>query len=406
MSDDAPAAPSDAAPRRRWKRLFVWTSAALAVVLVAGVGTAYAYYRVLRGNMVQHDLSSALDEEERPPKIGEDINILFIGSDGREGGNSAYGGRDFVGERSDSLMLAHISPDNGVTMVNFPRDSLVQLPECQPYEGTEGTYGYYGMINAALYHGGPPCAVKTIETLTDIRIDHFVHLSFVGFRDMVDAIGGVEMCIPEPMRDERSKLDLEAGQQVLDGEQALAFVRARYEIGDGGDIGRIDRQQMFLGALAEQVTSSDVLTSPSRTTSLLQAVSEHTATDQDLSLDQMISIGSTLADVDLHDITFYTVPWWPAPLDPNRVVWDEERAAELFQAINNDRRLDDAALETGAPSAPGASPSPSAQPSPSYPAEPSTEPVDAAADQAEAIEGRDATSNPCVNGLGEGTEEE
>ncbi|MFC7328094.1 LCP family protein [Marinactinospora rubrisoli] len=378
----------------------------LAVVLIAGVGTAYGYYRVLRGNMVQHDLASALNEEERPPKIGEDINILFIGSDGREGGNSAYGGRDFVGERSDSLMLAHISPDNGVTVVNFPRDSLVQLPECQAYEGTEGTYGYYGMINAALFHGGPPCAVKTIESLSGIRIDHFVHLSFVGFRDMVDAVGGVEMCIPEPMYDERAKLDLEAGQQVLDGEQSLAFVRARYEIGDGGDIGRIDRQQMFLGALAEQTTSSDVLTSPSRMSSLLQAVSEHTATDRDLSLDRMISIGSTLADVDLEDITFYTVPWWPAPGDPNRVVWDEERAAELFQAINNDRPLNDAALETGAPAEPSPSASPSAHPSPSYPAEPFTEPIAPGSTDTEAIEGRDATSNPCVNGLGEGTEQQ
>lgn len=196
--------------------------------------------------MVQHDLVALLPEEERPPKISDAVSILFIGSDGREGGNAAYGGRDFVGERSDSLLLAHISPDNRVIVVSFPRDSLVDLPSCEPYGDTEGTDGYYGMINAALFHGGPPCVVKTIESLTQIRIDHFVHLSFVGFREMVDALGGVEMCIPLPLHDERSKLDLEAGTQVLDGEQALAFVRARYEIGDGGDLGRIDRQQMFL----------------------------------------------------------------------------------------------------------------------------------------------------------------
>ncbi|GAB3210980.1 LCP family protein [Marinactinospora endophytica] len=383
-----------------------WTAVALVVVLLTGVGTAYAYYRSLRGNMVQHDLASALNEEERPPKIGDDVNILFIGSDMRTGGNAEYGGRDFVGERSDSLMLAHVSPDHGVTVVNFPRDSLVQLPECAPYEGTEGTTGYYGMINAALFHGGPPCVVKTIETLSGIRIDHFVHLSFVGFRDMVDAIGGVDMCIPQPMKDERAKLDLEAGQQRLTGEQSLAFVRARYEIGDGGDIGRIDRQQMFLGALADEVTSSDVLTSPSKMTALLGAVTDHTATDAELTLDRMISIGSTLADVDLRDITFYTVPWFQAPYDPNRVVWNEEKAAELFAAINADEPVDDAALESGAPEEP--KPSPSQTPTASYPAEPAAEDPagGTSALPSEAIEGRDATANPCSNGLGTGTEEQ
>jgi LCP family protein required for cell wall assembly len=388
--------------RRRWRRVLVWSSAAVAVALVAGAGTAYAYYRSLRGNMIEHDLSSALDEADRPPKIGDDVNILFIGSDGREGGNSDYGGRDFVGERSDSLMLAHISPDATVDVVNFPRDSLVDLPECDPYGETEGTAAYYGMINSALFHGGPPCVVKTIESLTGIRIDHFAHLSFVGFRDMVDAIGGVDMCIPEPMEDERAQLDLDAGQQRLDGEKALSFVRARYEIGDGGDIGRIDRQQMFLGALADQVTSSDVLTSPSKTSGLLQAVSRHTATDGDLTLSRMISIGATLAEVELTDIAFYTVPWAQAPFDPNRVVWDEARAAELFAAIAEDRPVDDRMLESG--DTPSAEPSDDPSPEADEARAPAAQPSEAAVEDG-AIEGRDATSNPCVNGLGEGTEE-
>ncbi len=411
MSDDAPtpaASSTDSPPprRRSRRRVVVWTSLCLAAALIACLGTAYVYYRSLRANMVHHDLTALLPEEERPPKIGDAVNILFIGSDGREGGNAAYGGRDFVGERSDSLLLAHISPDNGVIVVSFPRDSLVNLPDCDPYGETEGTYGYYGMINAALFHGGPPCVVKTIESLTQIRVDHFVHLSFVGFREMVDSIGGVEMCIPEPMHDQRAKLDLEAGTQVLDGEQALAFVRARYEIGDGGDLGRIDRQQMFLGALASQVLSSRVLANPVKLNALLDSVTRYTATDAELTLDTMLSIGFTLSDVEPRNITFYTVPSWPAPWDPNRVVWNEEKAARLFHAINEDEPVDDALLETGRPQA---EPSPSADLTPSYPAEPSTdpsvhhEPVPSATPR-DAIEGRDATANPCVNGLGLGTE--
>lgn len=383
--------------------MLAWTCAALAVVLLTGVGTAYAYYRSLRGAMVQHDLGSALAEEDRPPKIGTDLNILFIGSDVRTGENAEYGGKDFAGERSDSLMLAHVSPERGVTVVNFPRDSLVRLPECKAYGKTEGTEGYYGMINAALFHGGPPCAVKTVESLTDIRIDHFVHLSFVGFRDMVDAIGGVRMCIPEPMQDERSHLDLDAGEQTLDGRQALAFVRARYEIGNGSDIGRIDRQQIFLSELAAQATGSDVLTDPAKLTGLLEAVSEHTSTDSELTLDTMLSIGSTLGDTDLGDITFYTVPWEWAPFDPNRVVWNEEKAKRLFEAVNKDERPDDAELQTGAP-APSDGPKPPPSASPSYPAEPSTRPVaPKRQEEDQGIEGRDATSDACTNGLGSGT---
>ncbi|WP_017626371.1 LCP family protein [Nocardiopsis chromatogenes] len=419
-----PPAPARGRRRRRLARALGWTAAALTLVLAAGAATAYGYYRSLRSDMVQHDLDAALDGEERPEKIGDDINILFIGSDDREDGNAAYGGKDFVGERSDALMLAHISPDSRVTVVNFPRDSLVRLPECAPYGEAEGTPGYYGMINAALFHGGPPCAVKTVESLTDVRIDHFVHLSFVGFRDMVDAVGGVRMCIPEPMHDERAQLDLDAGEQTLDGEESLAFVRARYEIGNGGDIGRIDRQQMFLGALASEVTEGGVLTDPARLDGLLRSVSEHTATDRDLSLDKLVSLASTLADADMGEIGFYTVPWAQAPSDPNRVVWREEEAAALFAAIKEDRDPGQAP-ESGpgeeADGEPGGGPSdpPEAEPSPAPGAEPSSSdgrdgtgvvPMSALSDDGgsdtapeDGLQGRDATADPCRDGLGRGT---
>ncbi|MDA2814919.1 LCP family protein [Nocardiopsis sp. RSe5-2] len=437
MPDDATrpdeGAPSAQAPapkrRRHLARALGWTAAALALVLAAGAATAYGYYRSLRSDMVQHDLDAALDEEERPEKIGDDVNILFIGSDDREDGNAAYGGKDFVGERSDALMLAHISPDSRVTVVNFPRDSLVDLPECAPYGEAEGTPGYYGMINAALFHGGPPCAVKTVESLTDVRIDHFVHLSFVGFRDMVDAVGGVRMCIPEPMHDERAQLDLEAGEQTLDGEESLAFVRARYEIGNGGDIGRIDRQQMFLGALASEVTEGGVLTDPARLDGLLRSVSEHTATDRDLSLDKLVSLASTLADADMGGIGFYTVPWAQAPGDPNRVVWRQEEAAALFAAIKEDRDPGrEAEAEAGEEPGGGPSDPPGAEPSPAPGAEPSSAdgrdgtdvvPMSALSDDGtdgetggggaggdpaeDGLQGRDATADPCRDGLGQGT---
>ncbi|MGW8531836.1 MULTISPECIES: LCP family protein [Nocardiopsidaceae] len=399
-AETAPSPPPGPRGRRRGRRIAVWTAAVLAVLLVAGVASAYGYYHFLRSGMVRHDLDTALKEEERPDKISDAVNILFMGSDGYEEGSTAYS-QEFEGERSDSIMLAHISPENRVSVISFPRDSLVELPQCDAYGNTEGTYGYFGMVNAAMYHGGPPCVVRTIESLTDIRIDHFVHLSFMSFRDVVDAIGGVDICIPEPMSDRRSRLDLDAGQQTLNGDQALSFVRARYEIGDGGDIGRIDRQQMFLAALADQVTSSDVMTSPTKLNGILQAVAQHSATDQELTLDRMLSIAVTMADADLSDIEFHTVPWYQAPFDANRVMWHEQESAELFAAVREDRPLPAllAADDAPAPQEP-----PGASPTPVDAASASDAPD--AAESARPGGGRDATSNPCADGLGFGTGEE
>lgn len=386
--------------RRRWRKALLWSAASLALVMVALVGGSYAYYHSLRSDMDQHDLESVLVEEDRPEAVDDAVNVLFIGSDGYEEDSPAYT-QEFEGERSDSLMLAHISPDDRASVVSFPRDSLVELPGCEPYGETDGTQPHHGMLNAALYHGGPPCVVQTIESLTDIRIDHFVHLSFASFRDVVDAIGGVEICIPEPMEDDRADLEVDAGDQVLDGETALSFVRARYEIGDGGDIGRIDRQQMFMAALANQVVSSEVLTSPRKMNGIAEAVAEHSATDQDLGLDRMVSLAFTLADADLSDIEFHTVPWFQAPHDPNRIVWNEEEAEKLFTAVREGEPLPElmAADDAQVPrEPPGAEPTEAGIPQPTE--QPSESP------SARPGEGRDATSDPCSDGLGLGTEDE
>lgn len=386
--------------RARTIRLVLATFAAcLVLILLAAASMAYSYYRDLR-EVAQHDLGSVLDEDERPEKLNEAITILLIGSDDRAE-NEEYGGHYMEGGRSDSLMLVHISPDRDeVTAINFPRDSLVQLPECGPYAGHDGTDGYYGMINAALFHGGPPCVVRTIESLTDIHIDHFAHMDFSGFRDMVDAVGGVDMCVPEPLQDERAHLDLEAGEQRLDGEEALAFVRARYEIGDGGDIGRIDRQQMFLAAFASEVLDDDLLVQPSQLRTLLDSVMEHVTTDTELTLSTMLSLGSTLSDVELDDISFYTVPWWQAPSDPNRVIWNEELASALFESVAQDDPIDPELFIESGEEPEESTDSPTAE----YHAE-EEEPSQAATAPGD-LDRRDATANPCEEGLGSGTENE
>ncbi len=148
-----------------------------------------------------------------------------------------------------TIMLVHLSTKrNNAAVISFPRDSLVQLPACRSREGLPGQQRHLGMINSSFNFGGIGCTWKTIETLTGIHIDHFVKVDFTGFKGMVDSIGGVDLCIPEPIRDKYVQLNLPAGWQTLLGEQALGYVRARYSLGDGSDIGRIQRQQDFVAA--------------------------------------------------------------------------------------------------------------------------------------------------------------
>ncbi|RCV47380.1 LCP family protein, partial [Marinitenerispora sediminis] len=164
----------------------------------------------------------------------------------------------------------------------------------------------------------------------------FVSVDFTGFKGMVDSIGGVEMCIPAAVQDEKAKLDLEAGEQTLDGEQALAYVRSRYAQGDGSDISRIDRQQEFMGAMLRQVMSSEVLASPANLYAFLGSVTESITTDDEFTVDAMADIAIAMREVDMARVQFLTVPNGPHPLDENRIAWTEPEAGELFQAVAQD----------------------------------------------------------------------
>jgi LCP family protein required for cell wall assembly len=320
-------------------RVYRMVSIALTIVVIAtGVG-AYGLYHFVYGNIGQE----AVDEEllgPRPVKDGESVNVLIIGSDERTGDNAEYGRAE--GARANVLILAHIHPDRGgATMVSFPRDSIVEMPECEPWNEFSGNPPRTARINESLETGGPPCVWRTIEQLTDIHIDHFVKMDMVGFRDIVDSIEGVPMCLPEPVSDQRAKLELAAGEQVLDGEEALAFVRARYEIGDGTDIGRVQRQQMFMSALLQEMFSRDVLSSPQRTLSMLRATTGALVTDDELTVDVMAGLAHAMREVDLGEIEFHTVPWEWSPTQDCCVEWRDEEAQRLFTAIANETTVPD-----------------------------------------------------------------
>jgi LCP family protein required for cell wall assembly len=334
----------------RRSRLLKAAGLALAGVLVLGAGTAGWAYWHLNGNIKSVDINSALGAD-RPPKAvtgpssaasasplpSGALNILVLGSDSRSGEENAQlgGGSDTSGARSDTAMVVHI--DEGrteATVVSIPRDTLVTRPSCPRPSGGSTSVAYNAMFNSAYSVGGPVCAVKTVESLTGIRMDHYMEIDFSGFAQLVDALGGVTVTTDEDIDDEDSHLKLKAGTHHLDGEQALALARTRHGIGDGSDLGRIALQQQLVKALLDQIASTNLLTSPTKLYEVADAVTESLTTDTGLdSLGELMSFGQSLQDLSSDDVRTVTMPVVPSPSDRNRVVADEPEASELWESL-------------------------------------------------------------------------
>jgi LCP family protein required for cell wall assembly len=322
--------------RTRWLRWVIAVAVTL-VLLVVGV-TAGVYFK-LSGNVRHIDVTDDLGAT-RPPKVaGTAMNVLIVGSDQRDGKNAKYG-HHIAGERTDTIMLAHVSSkrDNAM-VVSFPRDSLVQLPACKAKDGLAGQQPHLGMINESFNSGGIACTWKTIEGLTGIHIDHFVKVDFSGFKSMVDAVGGVQVCLSEPVDDTKALLHLRAGRQTLNGEQALGYVRARYSLGDGSDIGRIQRQQMFIASMLKKVMSGETLTDPAKLFNFLDAGTKAVTTDPDLTPGVMKDLAGSLQGLNAGAIRFITTPWHYSLTQPGRVEWVQPQAGKLFSIVAKDQSL-------------------------------------------------------------------
>ncbi|TMS00486.1 LCP family protein [Nonomuraea basaltis] len=336
---DAPPSGPGAPPRRRrhWLRWAVAVAVTL-VLLVAGV--AVGVWTKLIGNVRHVDVTADDLGATRPPKVaGTAMNVLVVGSDQRNGKNARYG--RVAGERTDTIMLVHVSSQRDNAMViSFPRDSLVQLPACRATGGLPGQRPHLGMINESFNSGGIACTWKTIETLTRIHIDHFVKVDFTGFKSMVDAVGGVEVCLPQRVDDKKALLHLPAGRQTLDGEQALGYVRARYSLGDGSDIGRIQRQQMFIASMVKKVMSGETLSDPAKLLGILDAGTKAVTTDRGLSVGVMKDLAASLQGLDAGKIRFITTPWHYSLTQPGRVEWVQAQAGRLFQIVARDQSVE------------------------------------------------------------------
>ncbi|MFD9211335.1 LCP family protein [Streptomyces sioyaensis] len=364
-------------PGHRWR----WAATVAVGALLAGSGAGWAVYTKLNGN-IRTDSATERElrkwESERPPAGPPNAeNVLLIGSDSRKGGNRKYGRSG--GQRSDTTMLLHLAADRkSATAVSLPRDLMVEVPHCKRSDGTE-TGPRTAQFNSAFALGGPACTIRTVEKLTRIRIAHYMILDFVGFTRMVDAVGGVQVCLNRPVQDAEAHLTLPAGRQTLHGEAALGYVRARKSLGNGSDTQRMQRQQQFLGALVKKVQSNGVLLNPTRLYPVLDAATSSLTTDAALaSLRGLYELVRSTRSIPTDRVQFLTVPREEYRFDRNRDELVQPDAERLFGQLRRDLRVtvtpppDSAEVPVrtgeGAPSGrPEGSPSPAPGSGPTFP---------------------------------------
>ena len=322
--------------------LMGWAAIGLAVILVGGTLYGYVKYRnVLDG--INTEAISHLGK--RPPKLNNALNILVIGSDNRSGRNGKIGGYD-PGQRSDTVMIAHFSPGGGrATVLSFPRDSVVPVYSCPSEPGGfpgQNASGSSEQLNASFSNGGANCLWKTIEHTTGIHLDNFVQLNFTGFISVINAIGGVPVCLPTAIhKSQYDRLKLTAGHHMLKGYKALQFWRLRDGFGLGSDLQRIQRDQLLMVGLVQKILKTGVLHSLSKTWAIINAISNAHAltTDAGLTPSRIVHIGRSLSGISKKSIQFIEVPTVTYPANPNWVEFDQLQTTKLFDDIERDRAV-------------------------------------------------------------------
>ncbi len=343
----AAAGPAGAArhPGRK-KKILAWTAGGVAVVVLLALGGAYAVYRHLNGNLHQVDISGELGTQpvDTHPQAE---NIMIIGSDTRNGQGRGFG-QNLNTDQSDTLMIMHLAADRKwVNVMSIPRDSWVNIPACKMGNGQTSSPTTF-KVNEAFALGnldgnhtdlGVACTIKTLEQDTGIHIDHFVSINFMGFRDMVNALGGVEECNTTAIDDPKSGLHLKPGHHLLHGLGALAYVRARYSLGNGSDLERIGRQQAFMSSLVERVKSK--LLNPIAIYNFLNAATKSITIDSQLGgIHGLYDLAMSVRNLPASQVTFFTLPTYPrqlvVPTDTANVMWTQPVDSTIFQDFRND----------------------------------------------------------------------
>ncbi|MBS4727550.1 LCP family protein [Mycobacterium sp. SM1] len=350
-----------AAPRRRPVLLAGRAIAALfAVAALALTGGAWQWSTSKNNRL---NTVVALDPQSHdivdPGAQLGDENFLIVGVDSRAGANSQMGAGDTEetgGSRSDTVMLVNIPASRKrVVAVSFPRDLAITPTRCEAWNPDTGAYGplydadtgKYGpryvytetKLNSAYAFGGPKCLVKVIQKLSGLSINRFIAIDFVGFAKMVDALGGVEVCTPAPLQDYKLGTVLaHSGRQVIDGQTALNYVRARsVTTEDNGDYGRIKRQQRFLSSLLRSLISKNTFSSLTKLNNVVNMFISESYVDNVKTKD-LVDLGQSMQGVTAGHITFVTVPTGETDENGNEPPRTADMRA-LFDAIINDDPL-------------------------------------------------------------------
>jgi len=332
------------------------TGISIAVISIAAV-SALAFTTVT-ASIEKIDAFAGLDK--RPDKKSSAVNYLIVGSDTREGLTRAEqkalrvgSVKTAAGKRSDTMLLVHISKSRDkAVLVSIPRDSYALIPEHLNSQG-KTIPAAYSKLNSSFNWGGAPLLIETIEQMTDLKMDHYVEINFVGFARMVDSLGGIEICTTKDINDSKSHLVLPAGVHNLNGIDALKYVRTR-EFDGLGDIGRMQRQQAFISSVVKKATSMGVLLNPITMTSFINSALSAVITDEGLNSSDMIVLAKQLKSLSASNVRTLTVPLSDLYYNANgvtaSVLWDPVLAPELWERLREDRAVVDEVVPSPSPS--------------------------------------------------------
>jgi LCP family protein required for cell wall assembly len=386
--------------------LLALVAVTLAVLLVSGAALGGLYVWQFNSEVSANSINISGDgETDAPVNIGSyeaGFNILIVGADNDAAQGAAYGVRETT--LNDVNILLHVSADHAnAVVVSIPRDLVVPHPSCTNTDTGEQFVSLSAApLNQAMGRGGLPCVVDTVEGLTGLEIPFAGLVSFSGVVRMSDAVGGVPICLAEPIDDPLAGLSLPAGTSVVSGETALGFLRSRHGVGDGSDLSRISSQQIYLASLMRTVQGDGTLADLPRLLTLATAAAQNIHLSTSLAHPQtMVSMALAIKDIDLDRLVFVQYPATDDPAYPGKVVPIRPLADTMFAKIAADEPFSLTAEEP--PAAPVVAEPPATGPT----AGPVTEPppADAATDAAtpapapevlDGLTGRTAADESCA----------
>ncbi len=351
--DPAPGGPRDShrrtrrQPKRSGRRTaLMWTGGVMGLVLVGGSAFAYYWWDRLGGNIGTVDIGDVGSDTV----LGDGpANILVIGNDVRTGkGNEAYGNRDNVTGHADTTLLFHVAGDrSNATVVSIPRDLMTEIPDCETRQSDGSTKTVPGSQGTTRFNESygvegrdPGCTMRTVEQLTGLDVDHFMMFDFNAVKTLSTAVGGVEVCLEQPLKDTSggTKLDLPAGKSTLQGEEALSFLRNRHGLKNESDLDRIGMQQKFVASMLRRL-KEDTLGSPTKMLDVADAATKSLTVDKAIgSPGKLLTLAKELGKIDLKNITLMTLPVVDNPDEPKpvTVVPDPAKAPQVFSMLQDD----------------------------------------------------------------------